>query len=283
MNIVKTDILLNRDYGTKISAVLYDPGYIKSGELPLIIFCHGFNGFKDWGGFPYMMEKLAAPGFIAVSFNFSFNGVTKENPTEFTRLELFAQNTFSRELDDLKTVIDYFYSHSENFNINKNKIALIGHSRGGGIAIIKASEDKRIKTLITLASISKFDRYTEEQKRKWKEKGFIEIENSRTKQMMRMNYSLIEDTIINKERLDIQKAISKINIPLLIIHGKEDLAVKYTSAQDLFENSNKSNTEINIIDNTGHTFGVVHPFRGTTKAFEKVIEKTVNFLSEKLW
>src|SRR5438034_3306816 len=75
--------------------------------LPLIIFCHGFNGFKDWGGFPYMMEHLALNGYAAVSFNFSLNGVAKDRPMEFTRLDLFAQNTFSAEFNDLDAVINY--------------------------------------------------------------------------------------------------------------------------------------------------------------------------------
>src|SRR5438552_3847511 len=61
--------------------------------LPAIFFCHGFNGFKDWGGFPFMMERLAAEGFFAVSFNFSHNGVSKTSPMEFSRLDLFAENT----------------------------------------------------------------------------------------------------------------------------------------------------------------------------------------------
>ncbi len=58
---------------------------------------------------------------------------------------------------------------------------------------------------------------------------------------------------------------------MLIIHGKEDLAVKSASAEELYENSGKENTELYIIENTGHTFGTVQPFAGTTKAFEKTL------------
>ena len=195
---------------------------------------------------------------------------------------MFAQNTFTKELDDLEAVINYFYSNSEELNVDKNKIALIGHSRGGGISIIKARENDRVKCLITLASVSDFDRYTDEHKKKWKEKGFFEVLNTRTNQMMRLNSSLLEDIEKNKERLDITHAVKNLNKPYLIIHGKEDLSVRFSEAEILYESSDKHMTEFFPIENTGHTFGVVHPFKGSTKAFDKVIDKMIEFLRKNL-
>jgi uncharacterized protein len=253
-----------------------------SSKKPLAVFSHGFKGFKDWGGFPHMMEKITGAGFYTVSFNFTFNGVDKINPTEFCRLDLFAQNTFSKELDDLRDVIDYFSKNADKYNIDKNRIALIGHSRGGGISILKASEDRRIKCLVTLSSVSTFDRYTEGHKKKWKEKGYFDVINTRTNQLMRLNSTLLDDLESNKSKLDIISAVRNLNIPYLIIHGKEDVSVRFDEAEDLYENSNKNLTELYAVQNTGHTFGVVHPFRGTTKAFEIVIEKVIEFFGRKL-
>jgi dipeptidyl aminopeptidase/acylaminoacyl peptidase len=254
----------------------------KHVKLPLIIFSHGFKGFKDWGGFPYMMEKFAEAGFVSVSFNFSHNGVSKDSPMDFTRLDLFAENTFSKELDDLQNVIDYFYNNADEYNIDRNRISLLGHSRGGGTTIIKGSEDIRIKCIVTFAAVSGFDRYSEEHKKKWKERGYFEVLNSRTNQMMRMNITLLEDIENNKNKLNILNAIKNLNKPALIIHGKEDLSVRNEEGIQLYEISNKELTELYIIPNTGHTFGTEHPFKGTTPAFDKVIEKTISFLKEKM-
>jgi uncharacterized protein len=262
------------------AATLYKPNNTKLS--PLVLFAHGFKGFKDWGGFPYMMEKLAGAGFAAVSFNFTHNGVAKDSPMDFTRLDLFAENTHTKELDDLQAVINYFYDNAEAYNINREKIALAGHSRGGGAVIIKSAEDNRIKALVTLASVATVNRYTDEQKKRWHEKGFIEIPNARTGQMMRMNKTFLDDIEQNSERLDIQNAMARLKIPALIIHGREDLAVKYTDAEKLYESSNKNNTEMYIIERTGHTFGIEHPFKGTTKAFDEAIEKAIMFLKENL-
>lgn len=257
-----------------------EPG---SEKLPLVILCHGFKGFKDWGCFPYIMDRVAEEGNFAVSFNFSYNG-TGENDSDqsdFTRLELFAENTFTRELDDLGCIIDYLFENREKFNYDTDNISLIGHSRGGGIAILRTSEDKRIGKLIVLSSVCNFNRYSDTLKNKWKEVGYFEVINSRTNQMMRMNYTLIEDLEKNKERLDIQKAISKINVPLMIIHGTQDVTVDYSNAEDLYSRSNKENAKLILLENTGHTFGAVHPFEGTTKALEEVLTLIEDFLIRK--
>lgn len=257
-----------------------DLRYNKTAEsLPLLIFVHGFKGFKDWGCFPYMLDKFAGNNIFTVSFNFSYNGIGEEDDElqDFTRLDLFAKNTFSRELDDLGNIIDYLEANRQKYNYNFENLILAGHSRGGGIAILKTAEDKRVKKLITLASVSEFDRYTKERKEEWKKQGYLQVLNTRTKQYMRMNYSLIEDLKKNRERLDIKKAVTKISVPYIIIHGEEDLAVDYSEAVELQSLSNKNLTKLHLIEKTGHTFGAVHPFAGTTEALEAVINTiTIN-------
>ncbi|MCX7878651.1 MAG: alpha/beta fold hydrolase [Ignavibacteria bacterium] len=275
----KIEIILKNSDNLPIGTDIYSGGEHQKRK-PFIIFCHGFKGFKDWGGFPYMLERFSKYGFISAGFNFSHNGVTSEAPMDFTRLDLFAKNTISKELDDLNCVIDYFYKNSILYNIDKDKIALIGHSRGGGTSLIKASEDKRIKAIVTLASIAKFDRYTDKIKKEWREKGYIEIPNYRTGQIMRMNVDYLNDLEKNNFRLDIYRAVRNLTIPLLIIHGREDLSVKFTDAEKIYECSDKMISELVILDSTGHTFGTEHPFKGTTAVFDKVIELIVKFLDK---
>lgn len=278
--IEKTSLKIKNEHGDNLNTDFrFDP---EGTNLPLVIFCHGFKGFKDWGGFPHMMNKIADENNFAVSFNFSYNGVgeNQNEQSDFTRLDLFAKNTFSRELDDLGGLIDYLIAHEENYNYDSNNLTLIGHSRGGGIAILKAAEDKRITKLIVLASVNSFDRYSKVLKNKWKEVGFFEVLNARTNQMMRMNYTLIEDLEKNKERLDIQSAITKINIPTLIIHGTQDITVDYSNGEDLYARSKKEKTKLVLLENTGHTFGTVQPFAGTTKAWDEAMRLILDFIKK---
>lgn len=276
--ITRKSFNIQNEYGDNlVTDIKYDEN---KKDLPLVIFVHGFKGFKDWGGFPYMTDKLSEAGFFVVSFNFSYNGVGEKEDelVHFTRLELFAKNTFSRELDDLGDVIDYFDDNRDNYNYDFETLTLIGHSRGGGCVILKTSQDKRVKKLITLAAVSYYDRYTDRKKNEWKEKGYIEEPNSRTGQIMRMDISLLEDLETNKERLDIQEAMKRIDVPVLILHGEQDLSVDYSNAETLHSLSNKELTQYKLIEKTGHTFGVVHPFEGTSKAFDNVIAESIKFI-----
>lgn len=249
---------------------------------PVLIFCHGLKGFKDWGCFPYILESIAEEDIFTVSFNFSYNGtgVSGNEEQEFSRLDLFAKNTFTRELDDLECIINILDENKKVYGYDLSRLYLLGHSRGGGIAIIKAAENKKIKKLITLASVAYFDRYTDRLKKQWKEEGYFETENTRTKQMMRFNYSLLEDLERNSKRLDIIRALKKLKIPTLIIHGAKDISVDYLEAQMLYNQSNKDLTRLEIYENTNHTFGAEHPFKGTSTILENVIQNIIEFLKQ---
>jgi predicted alpha/beta-fold hydrolase len=38
---------------------------------PLIIFCHGFKGFKNWGHFDLIATEFAKQNYVFAKFNFS--------------------------------------------------------------------------------------------------------------------------------------------------------------------------------------------------------------------
>lgn len=225
MQIAKNIILKRTDK----KPILIDTFYSEAKtNQPIVIFCHGYKGFKDWGAWNIMAKQIAEAGYCFVKFNFSHNGGTIEDPIDFPDLEAFGNNNYTKELDDLNDVLDWIQKYfKDNPHIDINKINLIGHSRGGGIAILKSSEDNRITKLITLASVSDFsNRFgTEDDIKKWKEHGVKYIQNGRTKQQMPHYYQFYEDFKANKERLDITSATKQLEIPILIIHGDLDTSV----------------------------------------------------------
>jgi len=117
----------------------------------------------------------------------------------------------------------------------------------------------------------------------WREKGYIEILNTRTKQKMRLNISLLEDIEKNKDgTLNIEQAVTDLNKPLLICHAENDLAVPFKEAETLFGWSNKNITDLLIVPSTGHTFDVKHPFEGSNKKFDFLLEETSTFFNTNL-
>ena len=123
--------------------------------MPVIIFCHGYKGYKDWGAWNLVAKEFAKNNFFFSKFNFSHNGGTVKNPIDFPDLNAFGNNNFTHELNDIERVISFISEDPViSKNIDTSNIFLIGHSRGGGTCAIKASENKRIKGLITWAGVS---------------------------------------------------------------------------------------------------------------------------------
>lgn len=256
---ISKNIILAGKHGKPILADVY---FIDNNKpKPVVIFCHGYKGFKDWGAWHLMAKTFAKAGFFFIKFNFSHNGGTIDQPIDFPDLEAFGNNNYTIELDDLETVIDWIYTNSEfKKETNTNAISLIGHSRGGGIVSIKAEEDSRIKKLVTLASVSDFksrmgnttDIAT------WKKDGVKYVENGRTKQQMPHFYQFYEDFKANEKRLTIKNAVSNLKIPHLIIHGDTDTSVSIEEAKNL-HNWNP-NSHLKVVKGANHVFGASHPW-----------------------
>jgi fermentation-respiration switch protein FrsA (DUF1100 family) len=247
--------------------------------LPLIIFCHGFKGFKDWGHFNWVAESAAQQGMAFLKFNFSHNGIRPDNLTELTDLEAFAENSYSIELHDLGAVINYAVENAPVFNVNPKEIYLIGHSRGGGIALLKAAEDKKIKKLALWASLSEFDSFFRPKTiEEWQKNGVVYAENKRTGQQLPLNKQFYDDYLKNKATLDVRKSAKMLEIPLLIIHGDKDESVDITHADFLY---NLVQHSIFIkVEGGNHTFGAKHPFDPETDGSEmldELLENTFEF------
>lgn len=278
LNIERNTIIKN----PKTRDFLADAFYPESeNQLPLVIFAHGYKGYKDWGAWNLMAQKFAEAGFFFVKFNFSHNGTTIKKPTDFADLEAFGQNNFSKEMSDYDEVLNYFENHPK---VDPEKIAIIGHSRGGGISVIKAFEDDRVKLLISLAGVSNFkyrfptkDRFDE-----WKNSGVMYSENKRTHQQMPHYFQFFEDFERNEQRFDIQHAAQHLVKPFLIIQGTDDDAVKDKEAFLLNEWCKTS--ELVIMENANHTFGAKEPWteNGLPDQLNKATSLATDFLKAHL-
>ena len=274
INIDRNIIITN----TETRDFLADAFYPETSEkLPLVIFAHGYKGYKDWGAWDLMATKFAEAGFFFVKFNFSHNGTTIDQPKDFADLEAFGNNNFSKEMSDYDEVLNHFYHHPK---IDQAKIAIIGHSRGGGITVIKAFEDERVKLLITLAGVSNFKYRFPSQDRfdDWKNSGVMYSENKRTHQQMPHYFQFFEDFEKNESRFDIQYAAQHLEKPFLIIQGTNDEAVKDKEAFLLNEWCKTS--ELILLENANHTFGAKEPWTENELPgdLKNATEKAIQFI-----
>ncbi len=233
---------------------------------PVAIFFHGFKGFKDWGFWRQAADTFAAAGIAFLRCNFSHNGTTAEHPEDFADLEAFGQNNFTKELLDIQAVLDWLHrpDTQARYPMALQRLALIGHSRGGGVAIVAAREDTRIARVITWASVSRLDflwRGKPDLIAEWREKGVIYIANARTGQNMPLYFQLYEDFERNAVRYDLQADLRDFRKPMLILHGSADSSVPSEAAHQL-QTWNPA-ASLHCIAGADHVFGGRHPWPET--------------------
>lgn len=277
---IKKNIVLEKE-GNK--PILVDFFYNSSNnKMPVIIFCHGYKGYKDWGAWNLVAKEFANNNFFFLKFNFSHNGGTVENPIDFPDLNAFGNNNFTHELNDIERVLSFISENTEfSKNIDLTNIFLIGHSRGGGLCAIKASENKQIKGLITWAGVSNFKiRFNEgsQEFKEWKDKGVKYVENKRTKQQMPHFFQFYLDFKENEKRFNIQSAVQSLKIPFLVIHGDNDKSVLQNEGRDL--HSWNKNSKFFSVKNGTHTFSSMHPWQELKlpKGLQLVTETSINFI-----
>jgi len=244
-----------------------------------VVICHGFKGFKDWGFFPALASAVAERGHAALTFNFGHSGVGADG-VDFSALHLFAENTHSQNVAEIHAVLDALREGSL-LKHPPERIGIVGHSRGGGEAVLAAGAGAPVDALVTWSAIASVQRWSEAQVSAWRRGETVHIPNARTGQQMPMGPGYWRDIEANRERLDIAAAAARVRVPWLIVHGVADESVSVADAHALREASGER-AELLLVEDAGHTFGATHPMDGVTPQVRIAIDATVRWLDEYL-
>jgi len=130
---VTNQFIPSRD--VQIPVTLTAPGGVSSA-IPLVVMLHGHGGTKDEaGGFTQIAERLANAGVASVRMDFAGCGDSTES---------FRNNRISTMLADARAARDHALN---TLPIDTTRMALVGFSMGGRLAITLAEEDPRFHTL----------------------------------------------------------------------------------------------------------------------------------------
>ncbi len=261
-------------------------GGVRTQELgagrPAVIICHGFKGFKDWGFFPHVAERLARAGMTAVSFNFSGSGVGPDGES-FSEPERFGRATYSGDLKDLETVSAALLGGTLVERLaTPTALGLFGHSRGGGLAILFSARHSEAKALVTWAAIGSLIRWDEATLAQLREEGRIDVVNMRTGDVLPVYRDVLDDYEAHREgKLNLDGAAAEIRVPWLIVHGEEDEAVSLSDGEKL-HGLTRGSARLELIAGGTHTLGARHPWAGYTAELQRGMDLTTEWFTRHL-
>lgn len=272
--------ILHETFTLELEPGVYIRGDIRvqegGGRRPVLLFAHGFKGFKDWGFFPYASERFVSQNYAVVTFNFSHNGVHEQ---DFDELDKFGLNTFSQEQKDLSGVLAAVLEERLPLSeqLDNGQIFLVGHSRGGGNSVLFAAEHPEIRGVVAWNGIADGNLFGEAFREQVLRDGVGYVANARTKQQMPINAVFFEDLDRNRERFDIPARAASLRTPVLFIQGSQD-SERLLEGYRILRRA-APNHRFATLEGATHTFGTVHPFAGTTDDLERAIAITGAFFA----
>jgi dipeptidyl aminopeptidase/acylaminoacyl peptidase len=132
-------------YGFNIAATVTRPTTAGTERLPAVVLLAG-SGANDrdgvTAGVPIISQlagALADAGFLAVRYDKRGYGQSGG------RAEAATLDDF---VTDARTVVKYV---SKRKDVDKNRVAIVGHSEGAWVALLAAAREKRVKAVVSIA------------------------------------------------------------------------------------------------------------------------------------
>ncbi|MBU2020213.1 MAG: alpha/beta fold hydrolase [Bacteroidetes bacterium] len=235
-------------YNGRVSLLDLNIPTIFNGKL--IVFAHGFMGYKDWGAWQLVENYFLRLGFGFCKFNFSHNGTTPDSPTTFTDFEAFSINSYWTEYQDFQAVLNTLSATLHPFP----EVYLIGHSQGGSMALLQV-EDPRVKKIASWAAVAQLhNRFPKnEQLAEWEKDGFKSRVNGRTGQVLSQKYCIYKDFLDHENELTIKSKLLQTHKPLLFVHGTNDQSVPFSEMNCLVEWTGQKGRGIHGANHTFHS------------------------------
>lgn len=109
--------------GIELATEIYRPE--ASGKLPVVLFFHGFTGYKEESGLVDLASKLSEKGFVTVRFTASGLGDSGG--------VLEKDYRFTSHRKDAEAILRHIFNLSY---IDRGRCGVYGHSMGGKLAVL---------------------------------------------------------------------------------------------------------------------------------------------------
>ena len=239
----------------------------------LIVFVHGFKAERSEGGrFTEVALRLAKKGFNSIMMDQSGCGESKE-PYDLYCID--------NSMDDITSCIEYMF---DRYDIDENRMAMVGYSMGGRITSIYVNEvDRRFKTIgLWAAAVSDmkdletfdYDRDGHSLREDAERNGYALYFNEFDNTYIHLSKQFY-DGMFNYDSVGDMK---KYDGNVIIVHGDADITVDPKIAYNCFNNlTSDKKKKLEIIPGANHGFGLWddHPEQS-----KRLVDVTSQFIEE---
>ena len=194
-------------------------------------------------GYPDLASNLCKNGFSSLVFN--FRGTSKFG----------GEFGFFNWADDLSNVITFLL---EEKSIDPDQLIVLGFSAGAMVSCYQAANDERIKGLVLCCCPDRLD---------LKE---FELGLEMAHRVGTIKFEDKERVLSEVDKISPLNWISKIKVPLLIVHGDKDPIASVLGAKKLYELA-ETQKKLYIVEDAGHQL------RQSVKAMDFIVEWVKDF------
>lgn len=251
--------------GLKIRGKLFIPQ--GSGPFSVVIFLHGLTGTYRTGKNLSILKALSGIGILGVGFDHA-NEAVSTSEGDFYNL------TFNSRREDLEAVLNFILNYQL---VDKGRIGLCGHSLGGVLAAVFASERVAFKALALVSAVwdpkVEMPLLLEITAEEWKKQGFVDFEKLDPLWKVgnkKLSYNYLESFL----NYFPEEVTGKVGQPVLIIHGDEDDLVTSDKSERYFT-ALPGKKKLVLIKGGNHTFS-------DPNSLKNVIRELNNWFKENL-
>lgn len=222
----------------KLAAVVHKPK--GEGKFPAVILVAGFTENKDEDHMSKLAEDLCKKGIVAIRFDFSGIGESEGTFEEDYR--------FSNFLSDMDNIIRY--TEEQDF-VDKERIGMGGHSMGGMLSVVFASQHSEIRALCSVAPAEVEDSIREQKDltEKLEREGHVELMDSNNRVLV-LPKTFLEDA----RKYNITASAKEVKQPTLVIAGTQDSIVPLRETESIFKNIGNNKKVLKKIEGMGHHY-----------------------------
>ena len=231
-------------------------------KYPVVFFCHGggwISGFRNQPNNVSWCKYLASKNLAVVSIDYRYG----------------YENTMEDILSDYSDALEYIKKNHEALSIDKNKIVLMGLSAGGHLSLLYSTYYTKTENMEKMEGIKGVVAYYAPSDLR----DIFKADNKSIFSRFATKKTLKADP---EEKEDIYRYYSPITylsknmIPCLLVHGKEDQVVPFSSSVKFIQKLKEYNVKYDfLVHKKGeHSFDT----RRNDITTVNILEKTARFI-----